>query len=664
MLIICDGLVQSAYPQDGAKTCSKTMIERYTNWQETERLHLSGDTGIDVFYYKLDLVITHDPDYVAGTVTVGIKPVHNNLENISLDLAKNMTVNAVRLAGKALAFNQTKLDQLYILLNRTYTTNESFLIEISYEGKPESQSALSSFVFGTHDGLPVIWSFSQPYGAKDWWPCKDTPADKADSADVWITCGENMTAVSNGNLEAVIENGDGTHTFRWRSDYPIAHYLISLAVSDYAQYSTYFHYSPNDSMPVTHYVYPEHFTSLKVQLDKTTEMLEIFSTLFGLYPFIDEKYGHAQCGMSGGMEHQTVSSMAGTGHWSDELIAHELAHQWFGDKVTCRDWHHVWLNEGFATYASILYFEAIGNLSQYHAQIESKRNSAKSAVGSVYVKDISSFQSIFNYKRSYAKSAMVLHMLRGIVGDDMFFQILQAYLDEPELTYNVAVTEDFQRVAERVSGTDLNYFFNQWIYGNNHPRYDVEWRSHSAGYGVYDVEIRIIQDINDDPAFFTMPIQVNIQTASGDTLVTLFNNAQSQVFTVPVDAVVTGVEFDPGNWILKDATTRSRIDTQTFHPEYLYLEQNYPNPFNPETTIKYSVPDHGVSDNHLIPVSIKIYNINGREVATLIDEMKLPGEYEVKFSLKDSKKKLNSGVYFYRLRAGDSVRTKKMMVIE
>ena len=248
-----------------------------------------------------------------------------------------------------------------------------FTTVVYYHGTPGS-SGFGSFAFSSQGGNPAIWTLSEPYGAKDWWPAKDTPADKADSADFWITVSTSLKAVSNGKLMSIVDNGNGTHTYKWKNSYPIAQYLLSMAITNYAEYTNYYHYSPSDSMPINHFLYPENLNSNISQLNKTPGMIEIYSQQFGQYPFINEKYGHAQFGWGGGMEHQTVSSMGG---FSDGLIAHELAHMWYGDNITCKDWHHIWLNEGFATYGEGVIYENWYGKACYDNYIASEMSGCK-----------------------------------------------------------------------------------------------------------------------------------------------------------------------------------------------------------------------------------------------------------------------------------------------
>ncbi|HSP87164.1 MAG TPA: M1 family aminopeptidase, partial [Ignavibacteriaceae bacterium] len=407
----------------------------------------------------------------------------------------------------------------------------------------------------------------------------------------------------------------------------------------YQQYNTYFHYGVSDSMLISHFVYPESFNSAKQFLDETDNMIAVFSEKFGLYPFINEKYGHAEIEGGTSMEHQTCSSM---GWFGTSVVSHELAHQWFGDKITCKDWHHIWLNEGFATYLESIYLEAKSGISAYNSQIQSEMNQAKNANGSIWVQNISSVGQIFNGSRSYAKGACVLHMLRGVVGDSTFFNIMRTYSDHPSVAYGVATTEDFQSVAEDVSNIDLDYFFQEWIYGENYPKYSINWSRNELGGNIFQVNLNIVQNTNSNPNYFTMPIKIKINTSAGDTVVTLFNNAQNQNFQLNVTGNPTSINFDYGNWILKDVLNISTGVENTFSPDKFSLMQNYPNPFNPKTTISYQV----ASKSH---VTLKIYNILGNEVATLVNEVQSAGEYKVDFNAET----LSSGVYFYKLTASN-----------
>jgi aminopeptidase N len=619
--------------------------EKYLKSFNQSELNYPGDPSYDVTYYKLNLTISHEPKYLIGEITLSAESMIDDLISFFLDLSDILTVDSVKSDDDNLNFSHSE-NILTIQTDHPYNLNEEFNITVFYRGMPQT-TGLGSFVFDTHNGMPSIWTLSEPYGASDWWPCKDTPADKADSADIWITCSSDLFAVSNGSLIETIDNRNGTYTYKWKSGYPIANYLISLAISEFTFYQQYFKYSPSDSMPVVHYIYPDVFPNVKDQLDKTILMLQIFSDHFGLYPFIKEKYGHASFGR-GGMEHQTISSM---GAFNDGVISHELAHQWFGDKVTCKDWHHIWLNEGFATFGEGIYHEIAEGREEYDSFINSTMSFAKNAEGSIYVKNVSSISEIFNGPRSYAKGAIVLHMLRGITGDSLFFRILKNYLNDPELAYGVATTEDFQRVAEEVYGNSLDYFFQEWIYGENYPHYYVKWNYTRLDNNLYEIEMNIGQANNTYPLFFTMPVQIKISTTAKDTIITLFNNQQNQSFTFIIGGEPTGFIFDPNNFILEDSFIEDPFNLDI--PKNFTLLQNFPNPFNSTTKIRFQT---SAREN----VVIKIFDLLGNEIETIFNQEIETGIHGINFNASSQA----SGVYFYRMYAGDFIGNKKMILLK
>jgi hypothetical protein len=337
-------------------------------------------------------------------------------------------------------------------------------------------------------------------------------------------------------------------------------------------------------------------------------------------------------------------------------MAHELAHQWFGDKITCKDWHHIWLNEGFATYSEALYEEVISGKRYYDGEIISYMNIAKNAQGSVWVENDTSKKEIFNSSRSYFKGACVLHMLRGIVGDETFFDIMYNYSNDPTIAYGAATTEDFQRNAESVYGQSLQYFFDEWIYGENYPIYTIYWNSIPLNDNLYEVNLDIVQDINSKPSFFTMPVDVRVYTTSGDTTVTLFNNSQSQYFKLEVLGRPDSIVFDPENWILKKVNGIVSGVKEILPEIEFNLYQNYPNPFNPNTKISWQSPVNCWQ-------TLKVYDILGNEVAKPVDEYKPVGKYEVEFQSSIGSRQLASGIYFYQLKVGSFVQTRKMILL-
>ncbi len=641
--------VGSNFSQQKPHICSDSKIKHFATLNKINAIQYPSDETIDVTYYKLDVAVDYNSQNIGGTITINAKSMKDGLNSLYLDLQSALIVNYINHNGKNITFTH-KDNIITMTLYRTYNLGEEFKIDVNYSGTPGS-SGFGSFEFSSHNGYPAIWTLSEPYGASDWWPCKDTPADKADSADIWITVDKSLIPISNGTLEEIVDNGT-THTYKWHSKYPIAQYLISLAITNYELYTNTF-IDGNDTMLVTHYNYPEKLTSTrKSDLDKTVTMLELFTELYGPYPFLEEKYGHAEFGWGGGMEHQTCTSM---GYFGETIVAHELAHQWFGDKITCKDWHHIWLNEGFATYSESAYLESVYGFNSYQNSIAAEMASAKTAVGSIWVKDISSVSQIFSSSRSYAKGAVVLHMLRGVVGTETFYNILRTYAADTTLAYDVAVTEDFQRIAENVSGMDLEYFFSEWIYGENYPKYTLGWNYTDNGDGTYLTKVRILQATNSSPKYFTMPIELNFKTLSSDTTITVFNNAQEEYFYITLNEAPLSFSFDPNNKILKHIYAITDVIDFEEIPSEFSLEQNYPNPFNPSTTINFGLP----ADLH---VKLELFNILGEKVATLIDKEMKRGNHN--YQLSTVNYQLPSGIYFYKLQSGSFMESKKMILLK
>ncbi len=322
------------------------------------------------------------------------------------------------------------------------------------------------------------------------------------------------------------------------------------------------------------------------------------------------------------MEHQTMTS---TGSYDETIVAHELAHQWFGDMITCGSWADLWLNEGFATYLAGVYFEAAYGAMPYYNYMTTKLNSAKTAVGTLYVQDTANVTNLFAGSRVYNKGASVLHMLRHVLGDSAFFASLRSYAADTAVRFGAATTADFRRACETVSGTDLGYFFDQWVYGEKFPtyRYGWTWSFTPVGYAAY---LRIVQTTGTtNPATFTMPLDVRIAGAGRETTMVVVDSLPEQDFTFLIPVEPTSVRIDPGRWVLRnlDSVSYALLDVAAAGtvPERPFLLQNYPNPFNPSTTIGYGVSARS-------SVRLTVFNILGEAVARLFDGERGPGEYE------------------------------------
>ena len=590
----------------------------------------------DVHYYDIDLTIDIDTEIIYGMVEVHFISDVDNLENIQLDFASGMTVDSLTESGGT--FNHFS-DILSISLDGSYNSGESVVVGIAYHGHPV-EGGFQSFAFdhqyGNSSRPPMVSTLSEPYGARSWWPCKDVPTDKADSVRISLTTDDAYDAVANGLLISETQNLNGTKTTVWEHKYPITTYLVSLAITEYTYWTEMHHFADGDSMPLEYWMYPSSATSDMIERwNLTAGMVDIFGDFFGKYPFAEEKYGMAQFEWGGAMEHQTCSSM---GSYGENTIAHELAHQWWGNLVTCSNFHHIWINESFATYSEALYWGAKDGEDAYHAHMASKVNSVNS---SVYRPDTSSVGSIFSYSMVYQKGAWVLHMLRHVVGDETFFGSLAAYRDE--FQFRTASTEDFQGVVEEVSGQDLEWFFDQWIYGIGRPSYRWWWSATEEDeFGNSEVTIHIDQIQGSALPTFKMPIDINLSDGTNETNRVIWDSLRTQDFNITLDFVPTTLTFDENEWILKSVNQIVDVDGG-FYPGTFKLLAAYPNPFNGEVNIPYTT-DSNFSG------TLVIYDLRGAEVFSQTLSNDVAGAYEIHWDGRDALGlNLGSGVYIAQI---------------
>ena len=612
----------------------------FSHHEDVNRIESYASEWFDVTFYSLNIRVATDPQLLKGSVTIKGLFRESGKTSLTFDLINTMKIDSIILEGERVSFIQDTAS-FTIQLKVASAINDEIKVDIYYWGLPVP-TGFGSFRFSTYGMYPWIWSLSQPYGARDWFPCKDYPGDKADSVDIIITCDSALTVGSNGRLMSIQNNYDGTRTYYWQERYPIATYLISVAIGRYESFSQWWKFNDSDSMEVIHYVLPPNLESAYANLSKTIEMLEIFSDMFGQYPFVKEKYGHIDIGSGGAMEHQTLTS---TTTYAENVIAHELAHQWFGDMITCRNWRDIWLNEGFAQYATALYLERKYGKEAYWIYIWDQLGDAKQAQGSIYINDTSVVRNIFDWNLVYAKGASILHMLRHVLGDTVFFKVLYSYVNDPEFTYKTATINDFRSVCENVSGKSLDYFFNQWIYGIGYPHYKLTWKEEREGNNnLVSVTIEQKSD-NDVPNLFIMPIDITIRGISHDTTIQIFNDSIKQSFSFFIPFTVKSVELDREGWILKDVE-------EQIAQNYYYLYQICPNTFNRRSLIQFQIPRR-------LHVLIEIYNILGQKISTLIDGTLIMGRHSIEFDGSN----LPSGVYLYRLSTPESSFIKKMLIL-
>ncbi|MEE4255878.1 MAG: M1 family aminopeptidase [Bacteroidales bacterium] len=565
------------------------------------------DTNIDVKFYCLDLNVAIDSPYIEGVVICHFEPLVNGLQQVKLSLHKSLSVTSVD--GNASSFLQTG-DSIMIDLDGAYGPGDEVQLYVHYEGTPVLAGGYKGLVYQTHNGdEPVIATLSTPYLAHYWYPCKDGPSDKPDSVHVDITIpvrevnGIEIMAVSNGILEGVIDNGT-TKTYMWRHRYPIVPYYVMVAISNYVKFSEDYIGVYGEQYPLDYYVFQEHLSTAQAGIEDLPLALDVFSEKFGEYPFSDEKYGMTQLGFYGAIENQTNTIQNNLSAGWFMISVHELGHMWFGDMITCRDWHHGWLNEGFASYLEAVYVEEVDGSTAYHDYMEDFEYWNG---GTLYLQNASDTFNIFQ-GIIYNKGAYTLHMLRGVLGDEVFWDCMYAYSTDPDLVYGQAVTGDLQEICEDISGEDLDYFFEQWIYDEYYPEYDYNFKNRGDSL---DFLIWQTQEQLGRRPLFTMPMEVLVSFESGhDTVIEVRNDEIYQVFTIPVDEEVLMITPDPGNWILCKKNYRPDLPVGIADDIRQHIDISiYPNPVESQTTLRIRDVDE--------VFALKIYSIDGKLIKAI-----------------------------------------------
>ncbi|MDP2338840.1 MAG: M1 family aminopeptidase [Bacteroidota bacterium] len=633
LLIFAFQFVQAQAPDPDFN--DKMALSEGQNHHKSAAFTESDDyANYDLIYQRLNFTVDPAVNYISGSVYSLVIFLKDNVSIIRFDLVNSMVVDSVKCNNERTTFQHLS-DKISVTLLMSMPKNSIGKIEVFYHGLPP-QNGMGSFTVSKHNNVPVLWTLSEPYGAKDWWPCKESLADKIDSLDVFITCPSQYKAASNGKLISE-QISLGSRTAHWQHRFPIATYLVGIAVTNYETYSDFLKLPDGRKIEVLNYIYPEYLATAKTKSAEILSVLSFYNSKFITYPFASEKYGHAQFGWGGGMEHQTMSFMTTL---EFELVAHEMAHQWFGDYITLASWHDIWLNEGFATYLTGLTYENLMNGVWWPVWKNNQiARITSSPGGSVYVADTTDINRIFNGRLSYSKGAYLLHMLRWEMGDTLFFRGLKNYLTDPAVANGFASQEKFVKHMETVAGNSFAGFFKDWYYGEGYPVYQLTYFPDPENPAIQKLRISQSQS-NPSVAFFEMHVPVRVWKDGKYKDLRLYHTQQNQEFVISGERI-DSIQFDPEKWLIAKADKVLPVQ-EISKPEQIQII-----PDCSTNRIRVILPDFTGKE------TFRIFDLNGR---TILNRM---------VQSKDSRIEINelrNGIYLVEVQTINQKRTKKIRI--
>ncbi|SKC09200.1 M1 family aminopeptidase, partial [Alkalitalea saponilacus] len=556
---------------------------------------LETDENIDIRFYHLHIDVDIENEKIYGDVYIELTAV-NNLNQVVLNLHSDFEITSV---GEDATSWTLENNLLTLGLNSSFNVGETVKLRIVYNGNPPlapGRFINKGFRFDRHSNqtVPAIANYSTPYLSHYWFPCKDGPTDKADRVWVDITIpdesynGQPLMAVSNGvllNDNPPVENGK--RTFQWRHEHPIVPYYILVAVSNYVLIEDQYENTVNgNSFPLEFYAYPQDIVDANSAMVKMHDIMDAFIHYFGDYPFADEKFGMTQVPLSWAIENQTNPIIGGFGeNWAD-IIVHETSHMWFGASITNQTWQHVWLNEGFATYAEALYkeFSSDFNIEEYHTRMRAMEKRFND-FPNLYLSDDSNYDYIFE-EIYYEKGAWLLHMLRGQLGDELFFDCIKSYAQNPNFRFGHATTEDFRDHCQAISGKDLTTFFQQWVYDFAFPIYSYDYLTDDVSGETTFTLFQRQNAIWGDREVFEMEVDIKFNFDDGTSVIErVVNNAVEQQFTFNFGKAIQQIEIDPDEWIIREIRSHKKEILAFNVPEQISSEIN-----QEEQTITITVP--------------------------------------------------------------------------
>jgi aminopeptidase N len=541
----------------GSVQCSQKKMN--SSLEKLDAFQTTGQHSYDMLDYKLNLdiyncFISPFPKSFSGTEVLTLL-ADSTINSITLNAVNtSLQIDSVRISGST--FTHTN-NILTINLDRTYVPGETLFVKIYYQHKNIADGAF-------YVKMGMVFTDCEPEGARNWFPCWDKPSDKA-TMNLTAKVPATVKLGSNGRLADSTKTQD-TIWYNWISRDPIATYLIVMSAKmNYNLDIKYWHKisNPQDSIPFRFYWQPWQ-TGLEPLENKVLQMCDRFSTLWGEHPF--EKNGFSILDSQfvwGGMENQTLTSLC-PNCWYEDIVAHEFAHQWFGDMITCATWADVMLNEGFATFCEAIWFGTAGGYSTYLSYIIDDAtyylyyNPGRAISDPNWAVVTPNVNTLFNTAMTYDKGACVLHQLRCIMGDSLFFLGMHNY-GTSKFKFSSATIGDYAAIMSAAYGQDLSWFFNEWVYQPNHPVYANKYYFSPLPNNKWEVGFQANQT-QTNTVFFKMPIQIKIAFTGGtDTTITIMNDVNNQLFSFIVTKNPTTVSFDPNNNIVLKKATLTQV---------------------------------------------------------------------------------------------------------
>ncbi len=609
---------------------------------------LSLHSNYDQKFIHINIEANDSNRYINCTVKY-ILQAKENLQSLYFEFAPTFTIDSIFIDDQLCNYYFNN-DTLILYTPNTYQTGQYINVSISYHGESTMGGPYRGLTntFSPEYNQSITWTLSESFHLKDWLPCKQDLADRFDSAWIFITVDSTCKAGSEGILTAITPLPNGKVRYEWKERHPIVYYLLSIAVGKYFEYSYYFTIPGyNDSILFMNYIYqdPAYFINNKANIDRTIDFIRIFSDKFGLYPFADEKYGHCLVPLGGGMEHQTMTTIGNFNHY---LVAHELAHMWFGNNITCATWQDIWINEGFASYAEYIalqyYFDqhtADLTMAGFHARAR------KEPEGSIYIPIEEAWDEsrIFNGNLSYKKGAALIHMIRYLCNNDSIFftglKQLQSIYNDSILTGN-----DVKNLYESLTGIDFDPLFNQYYYGKGYPIYNIIWWQDSSNHQYQNLYIKINQrGSSSDNNLFTIPLPFRLFSGNQWWDIIVHPSQNTEIFEIQTNHLkIDSVQYDPQNWIL-DSLESIQIAIEPINISNVYYSI-YPNPANDVFYI-YS--------NKNLPTSIKLIDIKQHVLYK-----KEAYQFPISINIPQH---ISAGVYILKIENTQKVETSKIVII-